>query len=668
MNWQNLKDLKRSLIYKTNFLPHMHIFRRLAGNIFFKIFLAILALSFVFFGVSGFILGNPNSWVVKVGNTTVGLNTFNKNMQNERERILAANKSEEAMKYLDSDQFKSDVLGRTVNRIMIEKLHEDFGFEASRRLILEMVAKDSNFKNKEGKFDREAFKKFLAKNGLNEEKYVSEVANDITATMIIQTMSMAAPINYAMLLEEENFKQEKRIADVITISDKDVKTSQKVTDEEVQKYFEKNKEKYAVPELRKVSYLHFSKKNFVKDLQISEAELLAEYEKNKNTFIKPESRNFYQVLFEKEDDAKEFAKKLDAADKSKLQAEFAKLAKETLKKDLKAITLDNFSKKDLIPELAETTFKMALNEYSQPLSSPLGYHIFLLNEIKPSQAMTFADVKNNLKQKMLEGREDKILQSKLTEIDDTLLTSNSSTNSLADIAKKFNLGVVAPAITINQKGQNAEGVEVNETKGFADFANNSFALKKGQVSKVFYAQNSEGFYVLQLEEINAAHERDLPEVKTLISQELNAVKKQEALLVLAKKIDEEIKANPSQASSIATKYKLKLEKNREFPRVFYVNFQGRQIPYQNKFLDDLFGMKIGQVTDAFPSGSLEIMIGILREIKKPVTDSNQLTTVKQKAAEDLRSELLQEFNTYLLKKNPVKVNEKLLGKKEEAAK
>ena len=200
----------------------MHIFRRLAGNILFKIFLAILALSFVFFGVSGFILGNPNSWVVKVGNTTVGLNTFNKSMQNERERILAANKSEEAMKYLDSDQFKSDVLGRTVNRIMIEKLHDDFGIEASRKLILEMVAKDSNFKNKEGKFDREAFKKFLAKNGLNEEKYVSEVANDITATMIIQTMSMAAPINYAMLLEEENFKQEKRIADVITISDKDV--------------------------------------------------------------------------------------------------------------------------------------------------------------------------------------------------------------------------------------------------------------------------------------------------------------------------------------------------------------------------------------------------------------------------------------------------------------
>jgi hypothetical protein len=79
-------------------------------------------------------------------------------------------------------------------------------------------------------------------------------------------------------------------------------------------------------------------------------------------------------------------------------------------------------------------------------------------------------------------------------------------------------------------------------------------------------------------------------------------------------------------------------------------------------------MKIGQVTDAFPSGSLEIMIGILREIKKPTTDSNQLTTVKQKAAEDFRSELLQEFNTYLLKENPVKVNEKLLGKKEEAAK
>ena len=136
----------------------------------------------------------------------------------------------------------------------------------------------------------------------------------------------------------------------------------------------------------------------------------------------------------------------------------------------------------------------------------------------------------------------------------------------------------------------------------------------------------------------------------------------------ALKIDEEIKANPSQLAKIVTKYKLKLEKNREFPRVFYINFQGRQIPYQNKFLDDLFGMKIGQVTDAFPSGSLEIMIGILREIKKPTTNSNQVKALKQKAEEDFRSEILQEFNAYLLKENPVTVNEKLLGKKEEAAK
>ena len=120
----------------------MQLFRKLAENIFFKILLAFVALTFVLFGISGFILGSPNSWVAKVGNTTIGYSAFNSELQSSREAVLASNKSPEAAKYIDSKQFQSDVLNRLVNKVMIEKLHEEFGVEASKELILESVAKD----------------------------------------------------------------------------------------------------------------------------------------------------------------------------------------------------------------------------------------------------------------------------------------------------------------------------------------------------------------------------------------------------------------------------------------------------------------------------------------------------------------------------------------------
>lgn len=641
----------------------MELFRKLAGNIFFKIILAFVALTFVLFGVSGFILGSPNSWVVKVGSTTIGYSAFNKAMQSDREIIMASAKSEEVLQYLDSEQFKSDVLGRLVNKVMIEKLHDDFGVSASRKLILEAVAKDPSFKNQNGKFDRELFKKFLAKNGLNEEKYVSEIGNDITATMIIQTIAMVAPVNYASIIEMENFKQEKRLADVATISIKNVGNIAQPNNEEITKFFAENKQRYALPELRKVSYLYFSKKDIVQNSQISDAELTAEYEKNKDQLKRPESRNFYHILFDNADAAKNFLAKLDdaaKADKSKLKEQFAKLAKEVQNKDLKAITLNKITNRDLIPELSEPTFKLALNEHSDVLQSPLGFHVFLLTEIKAPELIPFSEAKASIKQQMLQGREEKVLQKKVAEIDDAILTSNS----LSEVAKKFNLKT-GTAVKIDQAGQNEKGIALDEIKNFSNFSANAFALKKDQASKIFYSKNFDGFYAVKLEGIEAAHERELAEVKSQVIEDLMKSKKNEALHSLAKKVGDEIKKNPSQAAQIAAKYQVKFEKNREFPRIYYINFQGRQMPYQNKFLDELFGLKVGQATAVLPGQTQEFMVGVLREIKKSSATSAQLESATKQAAEGFKTEILQAFNAFILKEHPVKVNEKMFEKKAE---
>ncbi|NBV07057.1 MAG: hypothetical protein EBS06_07495 [Proteobacteria bacterium] len=642
----------------------MQLFRKLAGNIFFKIILAFIALSFVLFGVSGFILDGPSAWVAKIGSKTISYSEFNKEMQKTREMVLQSNKSEEATRYLDSDQFKSDVLGRMVNNILITKLKEDIGVEASKKLILEVVAKDQNFKNKEGKFDRKLFQNFLAKNGLDEEKYVNLIQNDVVATMIIQTMSLSSPVNENEAIAREEFKQEKRLADVIKISEKNIKKVAAPNAEALNKFFEANKKSYFAPELRKVSYLRFSKNDFAKDLQVSEQEVSAEYEKNKDKFQRPESRNLYHVLFDKEESAKDFIAKLDAAsnqDKSKSGAAFVKLAKELQNKDLKNITLKNVTQKDLIPDLADPVFKMAINQHSEALKSPLGFHVFFLNEIKKSEPIPFAVVQNQIKAKLLEGREEKVLQAKASEIDDIILASNS----LSDAAKKFDLSANLNSVEIDQAGQNAKGEEISAIRGLEDFSSRAFALKKGESSKVFYSKTNKHYYAVKVDEIELAHEKSFDEIKSQVSADFAKVNQAEALKKLAKSIADELKANPQNAASIIAKHKLKLEKNKSFTRFAYINYQGRQIPYVDKFGSALFDLKVGQPTDAIQTGNQEFAVGILRSIQKTNLEATQIQRAKAQAAEEFRNEVLQGYNAFVMSKYPVKVNEKILGKKEQ---
>ena len=636
----------------------MELFRRLASNVFFKFVLGIVMLSFVLFGISGFLLGNQNNWVAKVGSTTITYSSFLNTMKNDREIILSSNNSPEAMKYLDSSAFQGDVLKRMINRVMIEKLRDEFQVEADRKAILQSVVRDPSFKDKEGKFDQALFEQFLAKHGLNEEKYVNEIANEITASLIIQSLLVSAPLNLQTVLDQENFKQEKRVADIITLTTAQVSSPAKPSEDELKKFFDGQREKYFAPEVRKISYFSFGKKDFASGFKLSDEEIRAEYEKNKDQMMMPETRSFYHLVFDKKEEAQAFAEGLS---QENLKADFAKQAKAKKNKDLKAISLNNLSKKDFIPELVDAVFALQLGKISEPVESPLGFHIFLVNNITPSKPLSFEQAKDSIKQNLMSGREEKVMQSKISQIDDALV----STSSLQDVTKKFLPSSKVSHVEIDQQGRNAKGEIVLETKEFSQFVENSFSLKKGQNSKIYHSDNFDKFYVLRVEEVKEARQKELKEVRPQVEQDFAVYQKGLLLVDLAKKVGDELKANPQKAAEIAAKYKAKIEKGREFPRVMSINLPGQVMPYRNKLLDDLFALKVGEATEFVDLQNQTFVAAVLRQVKEGSVGSDQYEKAKNSAAQQFRNEIMQEFDKYLSQKHEVRVNEKILTKDQE---
>ena len=202
----------------------MKSFRKLTSNLAFKVVLGIVALSFIFFGVSSFILGGSTNWVAKIGSKKIGYATLQKAMKENREMILNSyGNSEQALQYLDSDQFTSDSLGRLINQQMVKNLSNEFDITASKKVILENIAKDKNFADATGKFSQEKFKEFLKRNGINEDLYVNEMINQVSMMMILQTMEIAAPVSSKKIIDVIEFNDEKRTVDLISLSEKDVK-------------------------------------------------------------------------------------------------------------------------------------------------------------------------------------------------------------------------------------------------------------------------------------------------------------------------------------------------------------------------------------------------------------------------------------------------------------
>ena len=374
----------------------MEKFRRLAKNIFFKIVLAIVGLSFVLFGISGFITGMPNSWVLKIANEKFSANSFEKALEVDRKIIRSVKGSTpEIEEYLYSEKFKSDVSNRLVRKILIQKISNEIGAFGSKKLILKTVAEDSNFQDKDGKFDHEKFSNFLKNNGLDEERYINEVSNEVSAEMIIQTLSMASPINFKSALEIEEFNQEKRIVDVIKVSKDNVRGIVAPSEEEITKFHAENKALYKTKELRKASYVEIDPKTFESSIVTTPEEIQKYYDDNKTLFLVEENKDFYHMIFEKKEQAQEFYQKVTSAldaTKSNTKEQFAKIAKDFHKKNLKDITLEKITKNALPPEISKVISDLKLNQLSDLVESKLGFHVFLLNNINDSKQIPFDDI------------------------------------------------------------------------------------------------------------------------------------------------------------------------------------------------------------------------------------------------------------------------------------
>ncbi|GDX35950.1 peptidylprolyl isomerase [Alphaproteobacteria bacterium] len=641
----------------------MKSFRKLTGNIAFKIVLGIVALSFVFFGVSSFVLGNSSNWVAQIGGKKISYSTLQKAMKENRELILKSyGNNEQAMQYLESDQFTSDSLSRIVNQEMVKNLSSEYDIKASEKIVLENIAKDKNFADETGKFNQTKFKDFLKRSGINEDLYVNEIINQTSMLMIIQTMEIAAPVSSKKIIDIINFNEEKRMVDLVSINEKNVKNIESVSEKEVEKYYNDHKKEFSLPEFRKILLAKFTAKDLASAIEIKEQEIVAEYEKNKESYTTEETRDFYHVVFDEEKQAQEFIanlKKINQNDNKKIASQFASLAKEQAKKDLKTITLNQTNKKQLLTETVSKAFALKINELSSPIKSSLGYHVFLLNNINQSQTKSLAQVRDEIKNKLNEKKKDGALAKKISELDSELLSSSSIGESL----NKSKINSPINQYNIDNSGKDPSGNAIFSQDNEI-IVKNVFALKKNQNSKTITSQDGLTFYVLQVTDIIPSKTQELASVAKAIQQKLQNDKKEIALSALAHEVSAEISQNLNNLALVTNKYRLKLEKNRLMPRTYVINYQGQQFPYRSPLLDKIFSIELNQSTGAI-NDSGGYSIAILRDIKKPQINQQLVEEVAKSSQKLFRSDIMQQFNNYLMNKYPVKVNEKIFRKNQE---
>ncbi|MGD9638993.1 MAG: SurA N-terminal domain-containing protein [Alphaproteobacteria bacterium] len=522
----------------------LSFFRNIQHSIFIKIILALTALSFIsLFGVSSYLSPNPEQdTVVAVGSTHISIGEIRKDLSQEVQRLSNMYGDNVDME----DAIKSGVLNslikKLVSRTVLDKTAEDLGISISDSSLRKETFNTPLFHGNNGSFDKAVFNQMLRLSGMSENQYFETLRGDIARKHLLSG-AYANPEAPKILAENlYKYRKEKRIVDIINIKTSSINISAKPTAEELQDYYEKNKDNFMNPEYRSLTAIWLSPANIGAKIEVTDAEAKEIYDNEISAYTVPEERYILQMVFDDEETALKAQKMLN--DKK----DFLDVAKELANQSKEDSELGWITTETLLAEATEPVFAAAKGEIVGPIKSQFGYHIMKVNDIKAKVVTQFKDVKDQIISNVKNERALDRLYDDARNLEDIL----GKGTSLEDAAKTGGYELITLK-KIDDKGLSDKGSEIKSKIISPLFLEKAFELMDGEDSLLIETDN--GMFVVRVDEVIAAQPKELKEIKNQILNLWQADKKIEAARDKAGKVLESLNSGEL-ASDAARKFGL----------------------------------------------------------------------------------------------------------------
>lgn len=416
--------------------------RKAAGTWVARALLAILALSFVYWGADTRTTNTGTTVIATVGGKSITQSDLERAFENEINAI-----SQRAGRRITQTEARSlgldkRALTRLIGTTAIDKQAGDLGLAVSEQTAAESITRDPAFHGIDGKFDRSGFNNLLRSIGMSERDFIDlrrreEIRDQITQS-VLQSIVTPKPLVKAV----HEWREETRVVEHFTLEGEKAVTVAEPDATKLKETYEANKAQFMAPEYRQMQVLLLSVEALKGQMDVPDAEIARSYEETKETYATPELRRVQQISF----------KDKAAADKARAEIaggkNFMTVAEEMKLKDTD-VELGLINKKALIdPKIADAAFSIGKDKVSDVVEGRFATVIVRVPEIVAGKQPSLEDVKDRVKEKLQREKARGEIKKLRDEVDD-LRTAGKSDKEIAE-ATKLKLIDVAEADASNK--------------------------------------------------------------------------------------------------------------------------------------------------------------------------------------------------------------------------
>jgi peptidyl-prolyl cis-trans isomerase D len=364
----------------------------------------ILALLAFVFAVWGIDIGFSDQSVAAVVNgDKIPIAPVRQAIQNQMSQFQQAYGAD--VPELVEQQVRDSVIeGFVRNRLLVQRIRDE-GYRISDEAVAQSVRQIPVFQVN-GRFSLDAYRAMLANVGYSPAAFEAEQRQNMQIQQLQDGILGSAFVTSVELDHRIRVERERRQVSWLKVSADKFRDQIEITDEQIKADYEANPDRHMSAEAVDVLYLEVNLADIAGGIELTEGDLRSFYEtevsRDPDMYRTPEQRRTRHILVSIDDGVDEDSALAEAnalLDRIRGGEDFAQVAREASDDSGSANLggdLDWVEPGTMVAPFDEALFAMQEGEISDPVRTPFGYHIILLEGIRPGDVREYEEARAEL--------------------------------------------------------------------------------------------------------------------------------------------------------------------------------------------------------------------------------------------------------------------------------
>ena len=368
------------------------------------VIVTIISVPFALWGINEYFGAQEKVVVAEINGSELLAQDYEELLQRQRNSIRQQFGGKIDNKIFETPAFKLRVLNEMITQRLVTADIQSQNYQIGDEQLAIYLRSNPAFQSN-GSFSPELYAQAVRSNGLSAPAFESQIRMGSMVEQVREGFTRSIINNDAQLENLLRLQQEKRDFKSIALESKRYADQVEISTDEINKYYDSNKQQFMTAEEVRVEYISLSLEDVANQIEPDEEALLAYYQETKDQYMQPEQRQAQHILLAVAADAdeaevsriRELAS--DLAKQARDGRDFAEMAQKFSVDTISSANggdLGLFEKGVMDAAFDEKVFAMQQGEISEPVKSRFGFHVIKLNDIKPVKGKSYDEVKEKL--------------------------------------------------------------------------------------------------------------------------------------------------------------------------------------------------------------------------------------------------------------------------------